>query len=116
MIRKMISGLTLLLVCTLCKAQTSTSTAIGSGYVDVGDSKIWYEECGSSTPKPAVVLLHDGLMHSITWDDVWAPLCSKYHVLRYDRRGYGRSEPAKTPFIPEDDLPRSCIGCIWTAP
>ena len=93
MIRKMISGLTLLLVCTLCKAQTSTSTAIGSGYVDVGDSKIWYEECGSSTPKPAVVLLHDGLMHSITWDDVWAPLCSKYHVLRYDRRGSaGRSQ------------------------
>ena len=104
MIRKMISGLTLLLVCTLCKAQTSTSTAIGSGYVDVGDSKIWYEECGSSAPRPAVVLLHDGLIHSITWDDVWAPLCSKYHVLRYDRRGYGRSEPAKTPFVPEDDL------------
>jgi pimeloyl-ACP methyl ester carboxylesterase len=43
-------------------------------------------------------------VHSITWDDVWQPLCSKYHVVRYDRRGYGRSEPAKNSFAPEDDL------------
>ena len=92
MIRKMAFALTLLLVCTLPKAQTSTSTATGGEYVDVGGSKIWYEECGSSAPRPAVVLLHDGLVHSITWDDVWAPLCSRYHVLRYDRRDMaGRS-------------------------
>jgi 3-oxoadipate enol-lactonase len=104
MIRKLISGLALLLVCALPKAQTSTPTAIGGEYVHVGGSKIWYEECGSSAPEPAVVLLHDGLVHSVTWDDVWAPLCSRHHVLRYDRRGYGRSEPAKAPFVPEDDL------------
>jgi 3-oxoadipate enol-lactonase len=58
-------------------------------------------------PKPdatPVVLLHDGLVHSITWDSVWAPLCSRYRVLRYDRRGYGRSEPAKARDVPEDDL------------
>ena len=74
------------------------------GSVDVGSSKIWYEECGSSSQGAAVVLLHDGLVSSVTWDDVWQPLCSKYHVVRYDRRGYGRSEPAKGPFVPEDDL------------
>jgi len=44
------------------------------------------------------------LVHSVTWDNVWQQLCSKYHVVRYDRRGYGRSEPAKNPFDPEDDL------------
>ena len=60
MIRKMVSGLALLLVCTLPKAQTSASPAIGGEYVDVGGSKIWYEECGSSASEPAVVLLHDG--------------------------------------------------------
>ena len=65
--------------------------------------KIWYEECGAANPI-SVVLLHDGLVHSITWDGVWAPLCSKYHVVRYDRRGYGRSEPSKSPFVPEEDL------------
>jgi hypothetical protein len=111
MICKMVFGLALFFVCTVTKAQTSTSPAIGYEYVDVGGSKIWYEECISSAPGPAVVLLHDGLVHSVTWDDVWAPLFSKYHVLRYDR-----SEPAKTPFVPEDDLSTTCIGCRWTAP
>jgi pimeloyl-ACP methyl ester carboxylesterase len=100
----MVSGLVLLFVCPLPKAQTSITPAMGGEYVDVGGSKIWYEECGPIAPGPTVVLLHDGLVHSITWDAVWAPLCSRYHVLRYDRRGYGRSEPAKTPFVPEDDL------------
>lgn len=50
------------------------------------------------------MLLHDGLVHSVTWDDIWQPLCSRYHVVRYDRRGYGRSEQAKAPFVPVDDL------------
>ncbi len=61
---------------------------------------MWVQK--SSTP--AVVLLHDGLVHSITWDGVWTPLCAKYHLVRYDRRGYGHSEPAKTQFVPEEDL------------
>jgi len=80
-----------------------SSTSVGK-YADVGGSKIWYEECGPSTPGPGVVLLHDGLLHSVTWDEVWKPLCSKYHVVRYDRRGYGRSDRARAPFVPEDDL------------
>jgi pimeloyl-ACP methyl ester carboxylesterase len=71
----------------------------------MGGVKLWYEECGSANSSaPAVVLLHDGLVHSITWDGVWAPLCAKYHVVRYDRRGYGRSDPATAPFAPEEDL------------
>jgi pimeloyl-ACP methyl ester carboxylesterase len=67
--------------------------------------KIWYEQCGAANPI-SVVLLHDGLVHSITWDGVWTPLCSQYHVARYDRRGYGRSAPSKAAFVPEDDLYR----------
>ena len=74
MIGKMVFGLALLFVGTLPKAQTSTSTAIGDEYVNVGGSKIWYEECVSSAPGPAVVLLHDGLVHAVTWDDVWATM------------------------------------------
>jgi 3-oxoadipate enol-lactonase len=72
-------------------------------YLDVSGVKLWYEDCGSQNT-PAVVLLHDGLLHSITWDGIWPSLCAKYHVVRYDRRGYGRSELTKAPFVPEDDL------------
>lgn len=71
------------------------------GYLDVSGSKIYYEQDGSG---PAIVLLHDGLLDSVSWDEVWRPLATKYHVIRYDRRGYGRSEAATTSFSPTDEL------------
>lgn len=90
---------------TLVLLTSASCIAAGSqgNFLDVGGAKLWYEECGD-TNSLAVVLLHDGLVHSITWNGVWVPLCAKYHVVRYDRRGYGRSDPTKTRFVPEDDL------------
>ena len=102
MMRRLLCGVLLSLLCTLSSAEPAATSGPGR-YVDVDGVKLWYEECGV-TNGPAVVLLHDGLLHSITWDAVWAPLCVKYHVVRYDRRGYGRSEPSKVRFVPEDDL------------
>jgi 3-oxoadipate enol-lactonase len=85
-----------------CIAQLSPANA-STGYVEVAQGRLYYEECGSG---PAVVLLHDGLLHSVVWEDMWPTLCSKYHVVRYDRRGYGKSEAAKATFSPEEDLLR----------
>jgi 3-oxoadipate enol-lactonase len=82
------------------KAPTAGKTV--SGRLEISGSKIYYEECGVGSI--AVVLLHDGLLHSVTWDAVWKPLCMKYHTVRYDRRGYGRSEAPKSQFAPTDDL------------
>jgi 3-oxoadipate enol-lactonase len=86
------------------RSQTQTAPAVKtvSGHLEVSGSKIYYEECGSGPA--ALVLLHDGLLHSVTWDLLWKPLCAKYHTVRYDRRGYGRSEAAKAPFAPTEDL------------
>ena len=70
-------------------------------YLNVSGTRIYYEECGSG---PAIVLLHDGLLHSVSWDEVWQPLATKYRVIRYDRRGYGRSEAAASLFSPADDV------------
>ena len=72
-----------------------------SGYVEIGGSKIYYEECGDG---PNIVLLHDGLLHAVTWDESWPALCEKFHVVRYDRRGYGRSDAPKARFSPTEDL------------
>ncbi len=89
-------------ICVATYGQTAPAEKTVSGHLEVSGSKIYYEECGSGPA--AVVLLHDGLLHSVTWDLVWKPLCSKYHTVRYDRRGYGRSEAPKTPFAPTEDL------------
>lgn len=83
-------------------AQAAPATA-PSGYVEVPGGKLYFEQCGAGS---SVVLLHDGLLHSVVWDDMWPALCSHYHVVRYDRRGYGQSDPAKAPFSAVDDLLR----------
>ena len=84
--------------CALTPAAAQTPGA----FVDVPGGKLWYETCGSG-PR-AMVLIHDGVLHSVGWDDVWPALCKSFHVIRYDRRGYGRSPEAKAPYSRLDDL------------
>jgi 3-oxoadipate enol-lactonase len=79
----------------------SSNREFPGAYLDVGGSKIYYEESGTGE---AIVLVHDGLVSSMTWDGVWRTLAKKYHVVRYDRRGYGLSDPPAVPFSPIDDL------------
>ena len=63
---------------------------------------MYYEECGKG-PK-AVILLHDGVVNSAVWDDVWPSLCKQFHVIRYDRRGYGHSPATKKPYYEANDV------------
>ena len=58
-------------------------------FLEVDGAKLYYEECGSAPQ--AVVFVHDGVLHSAAWDDVWPEFCKHFHTIRYDRRGYGRS-------------------------
>jgi len=82
-------------------AALATQAAPG-GFVDVEGSKLYYEECG--TGPEAVILLHDGIVHSAVWDDVWPMFCKQFHMIRYDRRGYGRSPAATTWYSETEDL------------
>jgi 3-oxoadipate enol-lactonase len=79
-------------------ASTEKGTA---GYLDVGGSKIYHETRGSG---PAIILLHDGSLSSSTWDEVWESLAKKHQVIRYDRRGYGRSELPTKSYSSTEDL------------
>jgi pimeloyl-ACP methyl ester carboxylesterase len=71
-------------------------------FVEVDGAKLYYEECGSG-PK-AVVLVHDGVLDSSVWDDVWPEFCKHFRTIRYDRRGYGRSPGATQGFYATDDV------------
>lgn len=64
----------------------------GSRSLEVGGGRIRFEECGAG---PAIVLLHDGLLRSVVWDGEWTGLCRAFHVIRYNRRGYGLSDPPR---------------------
>jgi pimeloyl-ACP methyl ester carboxylesterase len=73
----------------------------GGRYLKLDGGRIYYEEGGRG---PCVVLLHDGLVHAVGWDGQWEPLCKSFHAVRYDRRGYGRSDVPTAPFSPTADL------------
>jgi len=82
-------------------AQGQSASPQGS-FLEVDGAKLYYEECGSAPQ--AVVLMHDGVLHSAAWDDVWPDFCRHFHAIRYDRRGYGRSSAATEGYYATDDL------------
>ncbi len=93
---------------TVCLAddaqpQASQTGASGRGsFVQIEGSKLYYEQCGVAPQ--TVVLVHDGVVNSAVWDDVWPEFCKHFRVIRYDRRGYGRSPAATTWYSETDDL------------
>ncbi|MDQ3284226.1 MAG: alpha/beta hydrolase [Actinomycetota bacterium] len=57
------------------------------------------------------MLLHDGLLDCRIWDEQFGVLSECYGTVRYDRRGYGRSEPSSGEFSQVGDL-RTLLGAL----
>jgi 3-oxoadipate enol-lactonase len=83
-------------------AQTQNPSASRGSFLEIDGAKLYYEECGASPH--TVVLVHDGVLHSAAWDDIWPEFCKDFHAIRYDRRGFGRSAAATHAYSPTDDL------------
>jgi 3-oxoadipate enol-lactonase len=83
------------------KSESHSSLKINSGYIDVEGGKLFYEDAGEGE---TIVLLHDGILHHVVWDEQFPVLAKNYKVIRYDRRGFGKSLPPKNPFSHVDDL------------
>ena len=62
---------------------------------------LWYDDTGSGSP---VVLLHEGVVDSRSWDPLVPLLAGSHRVLRYDQRGFGRSPAPMEPYSVVDDL------------
>lgn len=89
-----IAAACLLLTTPALARPAPTAPAPAPAFVEVEGGKLAYQTCGEGKPK-AVVLLHDGVLGAAGWDEIWAPLCQRYHVVRFDRRGYGASVRGK---------------------
>ena len=72
-----------------------------SGYARSGAAEIYYEVTGDG---PAVVLTHAGIADRRMWDNQVDELSAKYRVIRWDMRGFGRSEMVSQDFAYRDDL------------
>ena len=72
-----------------------------SGYVNIGNARIYYEMVGSGLP---LVMIHAGVADSRQWNNEFAVFSQNHQVLRYDMRGYGKSEPVEGEFSHFSDL------------
>ncbi len=72
-----------------------------SGFVPVNGARIYYELTGARAP---LVLLHAGIGDRRQWDDQVDAFASRYRVLRYDHRGWGRSDAQPGPVAFHEDL------------
>jgi pimeloyl-ACP methyl ester carboxylesterase len=72
-----------------------------SGFVSSGNASLYYETAGQGLP---LVMIHAGVADSRQWNNEFAFFAQNYQVVRYDMRGYGKSEPVDGEFNPMDDL------------
>ncbi len=86
---------------SIAVAISPLKAAAASDFLEVGGSKLFYEVAGTG---PAMVFIHDGHMHSESWDAQWKFFSASHRVVRYDRRGYGKSTPANAPYSNIEDL------------
>ena len=74
-----------------------------SGYLELDGGRMYYEAAGAGQP---VVLGHAGFVDSRSWDDQWQAFAEHFRVIRFDLRGFGKSDPASGPVSRRDDLYR----------
>ena len=68
---------------------------IKSGFANIDNAKIYYETAGKGMP---LVMIHAGVADSRQWNNEFTDFAQSYQVIRYDMRGYGKSEPVDGEF------------------
>jgi len=72
-----------------------------SALAAINNALIHYEIAGQGEP---LVMIHAGVADSRQWNNEFPHFADRYRVLRYDMRGYGKSEPVDGEFSHLQDL------------
>jgi len=78
-----------------------STTQTKSGLATIGNARIYYEIAGAGEP---FVMIHAGVADNRQWNNEFAYFAEKFRVVRYDMRGYGKSEPVEGDFSHLGDL------------
>jgi pimeloyl-ACP methyl ester carboxylesterase len=68
---------------------------------DINGAKLSYEVSGEGDP---LLLLHAGVADSRMWDEQFSPLAQHFQVIRFDLRGFGRSNMPPGSFAYHEDV------------
>jgi 3-oxoadipate enol-lactonase len=72
-----------------------------TGFAPANGTRLYCEVAGTGSP---VVLLHPGQGGLVLWDPQFEQFARHHRVIRYDARGFGRSDKPPRPFTFYDDL------------
>ena len=76
------------------------TTNAESGFVEFDGARIYWEASGQGDP---VLLIHAGVANLRMWDEQVEVFDDRYRIVRYDTRGYGRTETEEVGFSNRDD-------------
>lgn len=74
---------------------------IDSGFARIGMAKLFCQVAGEGQP---FVMIHAGVADHRQWNNEFARFAARFRVIRYDMRGYGKSEPVEGEFSHLGDL------------
>lgn len=72
-----------------------------SGFFNINDARIYCEELGEGQ---CIILIHGFAMDTRTWDRQFGVFAQRFRVVRYDLRGFGKSDLPKAQYSTLDDL------------
>lgn len=72
-----------------------------SGFTSIGNAKLYYEVAGKGQP---FVMIHAGVADSRQWNNEFTLFAKHFRTIRFDLRGYGKSEPVDGEFSHMGDL------------
>lgn len=100
--KKWVLFICLIILCgTVCTAQNFTSGDLKTGFLEIGNAKIYYEEKGTGTP---FVMIHGGFIDRRMWDDQFEYFSKNYRVIRYDVRNHGSTTSGAEMYTYYDDM------------
>lgn len=82
-------------------AQDTNPGDLKTGFLVVGNAKIYYEEKGDGVP---VIMIHGGFIDRRMWDSQFDYFSKDYRVIRYDVRNHGLTTSGADVFTNYDDL------------
>jgi pimeloyl-ACP methyl ester carboxylesterase len=83
------------------KSKDPPSGKVTTGTAAVAEPVLYYESCGTGKP---LILIHGGQLDCRMWDDQFQQFSQYFQVVRYDVRGYGKSDLPTRPYADEEDL------------
>ena len=70
-------------------------------FAAINGTRFYYEIAGEGRP---LVLVHAGIADSRMWNEQFHAFAEQYQVIRYDRRGFGKTTMVAGPYAHQQDL------------